>query len=77
VGVDPVDAPDVGVDPTDEATDGDEVNVDRPVVGDDSVVSEAEKGFWEWVQEELDGIKGWLSDTIHDVTGSTGEKSGR
>jgi hypothetical protein len=81
VGVDPADAPNVGVDPADEVAGGDEVNVDRPVVGDDSVVSEEEKGFWEWVQEELDGIKGWLSDTVNGVkeaaTGKTGEPSER
>lgn len=65
VGVDPADAPDVGVDPADEVNDsGDEVNVDRPVVGDDSVVSEEEKSFWSWVQEELDAVKGWLSDAV-------------
>lgn len=65
VGVDPADAPDVGVDPADEVNDGgDEINVDRPVVGDDSVVSEEEKSFWSWVQEELDAVKGWLSGAV-------------
>ena len=77
VGVDLADAPDVGVDPADGAAGGDEVNVDRPVVGDDTVISEEEKGFWEWIQEELDGIKGWLSHATHGAkdgdTGNTGE----
>lgn len=67
VGVDPADLPDVWVDPTDEIGDaGDEINVDRPVVGDDSVVSGEEKSFWEWVQAELDGIKGWFSDAAEE-----------
>lgn len=65
VGVDPADAPDISVDPVDEVNEGvDEINVDRPVVGDDSVVSEDEKSFWSWVQEELDAVKGWVSDAI-------------
>jgi hypothetical protein len=65
VGVDPADAPEIGVDLADEVVeDGDEINVDRPVVGDDSVVGEEEKNFWSWIQEELDGIKGWLSGVV-------------
>ena len=65
VGVDPADLPDIGVDPTDEVTDdGDEINVDRPVVGDDTVVSEEAKSFWEWVQGQLDGMKDWVSNVV-------------
>ena len=65
VGVDPADLPDIKVDPADEVVDeGDVINVDRPVVGDDSVVDEEEKNFWDWVQGQLDGIKGWLSGVV-------------
>ena len=65
VGVDPADLPEIDVDPADEVVEnGDGINVDRPVVGDDSVVSEEEKSFWSWIQEELDGIKGWLSGAV-------------
>jgi hypothetical protein len=65
VGVDPADEPDIGVDLADEVNDdADEINVDRPVVGDDTVVSQEEKSFWSWVQEELDGLKGWLSNVV-------------
>jgi hypothetical protein len=74
VGVDPANLPDIGVDPADEIPAQevpDEINVDRPVVGDDTVVDEEEKGFWEWIQEELDGIKGWLSSTVGGVKNDT------
>ena len=77
VGVDPVDVPDARVDPTDQIDGaGDEVNVDRPVVGDDSVVSEEEKSFWDWVQAELDGLKGWLSDVVGGKNSSSSGDAG-
>lgn len=46
----------VGVDPAEEP------NVDRPVVGDDSTVSEEEKSFWQWLTDKLDKAKGWVSN---------------
>lgn len=56
----------VGVDPADEE---DEMNVDRPVVGDESEMTEDEKTFWEWLQGKLDGWKVWLE-------GVTGKENG-
>lgn len=45
----------VGVDPVEEG------KIDRPVVGDDSVVSEDEKkGFWAWLTDKVDSVKAWL-----------------
>jgi hypothetical protein len=57
---DPNDVPPtvVGVDTPEDA------NVDRPVVGDDSIVSEEEKSFWSWFTDELDKAKGWFSDIV-------------
>ncbi|CAG8974996.1 hypothetical protein HYALB_00011180 [Hymenoscyphus albidus] len=47
----------VGVDHVDEA------NVDRPVVGDDSVVSEGEKkNFWSWLTDKFESVKTWLKN---------------
>ena len=46
----------VGVDPAEEP------NVDRPVVGDESTVSEEEKNFWQWLTDKLDKAKGWVSN---------------
>jgi hypothetical protein len=48
----------VGVDPVEE------VNVDRPVVGDESGMTDEEKDFWEWFKEKLDGIKGWVGGLV-------------
>jgi hypothetical protein len=46
----------VGVDAPEDA------NVDRPVIGDDSVVSEEEKSFWSWFTDEMNKAKGWFSN---------------
>lgn len=48
----------VGVDPTDE------INVDRPVVADESEMTEEEKDFWEWFAGKLEGIKGWFGELV-------------
>ncbi|RDW66947.1 phosphodiest-domain-containing protein [Coleophoma crateriformis] len=44
----------VGVDPTEDS------NVDRPVVSDESEMTDEEKSFWEWLEGKLDGWKVWL-----------------
>lgn len=45
----------VGVSPTDDTP------VDRPVVPDESGMTEDEKDFWEWFKDELNKAKGWLA----------------
>jgi hypothetical protein len=45
----------IGVNPTDDAS------VDRPVVSDESGMTEDEKNFWEWFKDKLDKAKGWLA----------------
>jgi hypothetical protein len=44
----------IGVDPAEEA------NVDRPVVSDESGMTEDEKNFWKWFTDKLDKAKGWF-----------------
>ncbi|PMD63211.1 nucleotide pyrophosphatase family protein [Hyaloscypha bicolor E] len=58
----------IGVNPTDDAS------VDRPVVSDESSMTEDEKDFWEWFKDKLDKAKGWLAG----LTGGKkeGEKEG-
>jgi hypothetical protein len=58
----------IGVNPTDDAS------VDRPVVSDESGMTEDEKDFWEWFKDKLDKAKGWLAG----LTGGKkeGEKEG-
>ncbi|KAG9231577.1 alkaline-phosphatase-like protein [Amylocarpus encephaloides] len=46
----------------------DEPNVDRPVVGDDSTLTEEEKSFWSWFQDKLDKVKGWLGGFADNST---------
>jgi hypothetical protein len=59
----------VGVDTPEDA------NVDRPVVGDDSVVSEEEKNFWSWFTDEINKAKGWFSDIVgHGEANDNDEK---
>ncbi|EHL03466.1 putative Uncharacterized pyrophosphatase/phosphodiesterase [Glarea lozoyensis 74030] len=59
----------VGVDTPEDA------NVDRPVVGDDSVVSEEEKNFWSWFTDEINKAKGWFSDIVgHGEVNENDEK---
>jgi predicted AlkP superfamily pyrophosphatase or phosphodiesterase len=48
----------IGVDPADE------VNVDRPVVPDESGMTEDEKNFWEWLTDKLDKAKGWFGELL-------------
>ena len=60
----------VGVDPTDED------NVDRPVVEDESEMTEEEKNFWEWITAQLEGIKGWFGEFLKPDNG-TGEDEGK
>jgi hypothetical protein len=48
----------VGVDPADE------VNVDRPVIPDESEMTEDEKNFWEWFKDKLDKAKGWFGELV-------------
>jgi hypothetical protein len=54
----------VGVDPAEE------VNVDRPVVGDESGLTDDEKTLWEWLTGKLEDAKTWLAG----ITG--GDKGG-
>jgi hypothetical protein len=49
----------IGVDPADD------VNVDRPVVGDESGMTDEEKDFWEWITGKLEGLKGWFGELVH------------
>jgi len=44
----------VGVDPAEDT------GVERPVVPDESGLSEEDKNFLQWFREKLDGIKGWF-----------------
>ena len=60
----------VGVDPSDEP------NVDRPVVGDESGMTEDEKDFWEWITGKLEGLKGWFGELVHSDNGE-GEDEGK
>jgi hypothetical protein len=48
----------VGVDPADED------NVDRPVVPDESGMTEDEKNFWEWITDKLNEAKGWFGELV-------------
>ncbi|KAE8446453.1 hypothetical protein EG329_011916 [Mollisiaceae sp. DMI_Dod_QoI] len=68
---DPNDVPPnmVGVDPADE------VNVDRPVIPDESEMTQEEKDFWEWFKEKLDKVKGWFGELVSsDKDAETGER---
>jgi hypothetical protein len=58
VGVDPLDVDEdkIEVDPTNDA------NVDRPVVPDESGLTDEEKDFWEWFTGKLNGIKDWFGE---------------
>lgn len=59
----------VGVDPADD------VNVDRPVVPDESEMTQEEKDFWEWFKERLDKVKGWFGELVSsDKDAETGER---
>lgn len=40
-------------------------NIDRPVVGDDSGMTQDEKDWWAWFKGQLDDFKGWISDLTH------------
>ena len=48
----------IGVDPAEEAS------VDRPVIPDESEMTEDEKNFWEWFKDKLDGWKGWFGEVV-------------
>lgn len=58
----------IGVDPADEAS------VDRPVIPDESEMTEDEKNFWEWFKHKLDGWKGWFDELVG--SGKDAEKEG-
>ncbi|KUJ08193.1 Phosphodiest-domain-containing protein [Mollisia scopiformis] len=59
----------VGVDPIDDT------NVDRPVVPDESEMTQEEKDFWEWFKAKLDGLKGWFGELLSgDKDAETGER---
>ncbi|PQE30137.1 type I phosphodiesterase nucleotide pyrophosphatase protein [Rutstroemia sp. NJR-2017a WRK4] len=53
----------VGVDTPDNPV-GDDTNVDRPVVEDESGMTEEEKNWWEWFKGELDDLKGWIGGFV-------------
>jgi hypothetical protein len=53
----------VGVDTPDNPV-GDDPNVDRPVVDDESGMTEEEKNWWEWFKGELDNLKGWIGGFV-------------
>lgn len=57
---DPDDVPPVmvGVDPTDET------HIDRPVVQDESEMTDEEKTFWEWFKKKMDKLKGWFGEIV-------------
>lgn len=39
---------------------------DRPVVPDESQMTEDEKDFWHWFKDRLDKIKGWFGKVAGD-----------
>ena len=47
--------------------------VDRPVVGDESGMTDEEKDFWHWFKDKLDGIKEWLSGAKGEVQEDNGD----
>ncbi|RFU32419.1 hypothetical protein B7463_g3912, partial [Scytalidium lignicola] len=49
----------VGVDPVDDTA------VDRPVVEDESEMTEEKKSFWEWVKAKVDHLKGWVAELVN------------
>ncbi|PQE25148.1 type I phosphodiesterase nucleotide pyrophosphatase protein [Rutstroemia sp. NJR-2017a BVV2] len=53
----------VGVDTPDNPAE-DDTNVDRPVVEDESGMTEEEKNWWEWFKGELDDLKGWIGGFV-------------
>jgi hypothetical protein len=36
----------------------------RPVVGDESGMTDDEKDFWEWFKGKLDGVKDWWGELV-------------
>lgn len=53
----------VGVDIPEEdgGEEGEVINVDRPVVEDESEMTADEKNFWEWFKETFGAVKGWVA----------------
>jgi len=58
----------VGVDPP-------EPEPTRPVVPDESEMTEEEKNFWEWFKSRLDKVKGWFGELVKGEEDA--EKQGR
>ncbi|ESZ96409.1 hypothetical protein SBOR_3241 [Sclerotinia borealis F-4128] len=52
----------VGVDTPEDSED---LDVNRPVGGDESGMTEDEKHWWAWFKGQLDDFKGWVSDLTH------------
>lgn len=52
----------VGVDTPEDLNDP---NIDRPVVEDESSMTEDAKNWWLWFKGQLDDFKGWVSDLSH------------
>jgi hypothetical protein len=44
----------IGVDP--------DTGVNRPVVTDESAMAKEEKSFWDWLNDQFDGVKVWFSE---------------
>jgi hypothetical protein len=60
----------IGVNPTDDTS------VERPVVPDESGMTDDEKNFWEWFKDKIDKAKGWLSGLTGSKDTPDAEKEG-
>jgi hypothetical protein len=61
----------VGIDPADEGS------PDRPVIPDESEMTDDEKTFWEWFHSKLDELKEWFGEIVGSDEDKENERIGQ